>query len=479
MVGQRGRRALKAALIAGVSILALSGEAFAQPRAAQNDPKALQARIDQLEKRLADMEAKMTAAPAAPATSAAPGDVASEGPSLEDRVTALETNTVTSSPKMLVKQVEVYVDANGVEYDEPGPGRAKRTTYQRERVFRRQTIDEAIEEAMASDKGVSIGVSSVTSVQGALQTKGPPNVADGHVYGLSAADITFAANSAALNTSFFADVVGIGGSPPDGEISALNLINSQAARLSNNTLNLREAWIRTGLFQEKLHVSVGRLDLTNYFDRNTAANDENSMFISDPLVNNPTLGLTNNGLGAAFVWDPRGSYNIKVGIQQSTPAATSLSESVFSLAEFEYIARPFGLGEGHYRIWGRSDNSTGDSKTSYGVSLDQKLLPAVTLFGRYGNGYVDGFGGNTRFYSGGLSFGSPFAFNPDDAWGIGYAQTEIKSGPIDGATERMAEIYYNLYLTQALRLSGMVQYVFESQTGEAYILPGARLAVGF
>ncbi|HWA21952.1 MAG TPA: carbohydrate porin [Caulobacterales bacterium] len=477
MVGQSARRAFKAALVAGVSLAALWGEASAQPRAAQDDRRVLQERIDQLEKRLADMEAKMAASAALAATPAteAPG----EGTSLEERVTALETNTVTSAPKTLVKQVQVYVDANGLEYDEPGPGRTVRTTYQRERVFRRQTIDEAIEEALSSEKGVSIGVSSVTSVQGAFQSKGPANAADGHVYGLSAADITFAANSAALNTTFFADVVGIGGSPPDGEIQALNLINSQAARLSNNQLNLREAWIRTGLFKERLHVSVGRLDLTNYFDKNAVANDENSMFISDPLVNNPTLGLSNNGLGAAAVWDPRGSYNVKVGVQQSTPAATSLSESVFSLAEFEYIARPFGLGEGHYRIWGRSDNSTGDSKTAYGVSFDQKLRPAVTLFGRYGSGYVDGFGGNTRFYSGGLSFGAPYAFNPDDAWGVGYAQTELTSGPNQGAIERMGEVYYNLYLTQALRLSGMVQYVFETQTGEAYILPGARLAVGF
>lgn len=184
---------------------------------------------------------------------------AAQATNLERRVTDLETNAVMSTPKTQVKQIDVYVDASGVEYDEPGPGRSKITTYQRERDFRRQTIDEAIEEAMSSEEGIAVGVSSVTSVQVAFQTKGPEAIADGRVYGLSAADITFAASSAALNTTFFADVVGIGGSPPDAEIQALNLINSQAARLSNNQLNLREAWIRTGLFKETPHLSVGRL----------------------------------------------------------------------------------------------------------------------------------------------------------------------------------------------------------------------------
>ncbi len=72
---------------------------------------------------------------------------------------------------------------------------------------------------------------------------------------------------------------------------ALTLLNGYTARLVNqNELNLREAWLRTELFSQKLALSAGRLDLTNYFDHNAAANDETIQFISDALVNNPTLG---------------------------------------------------------------------------------------------------------------------------------------------------------------------------------------------
>src|SRR5262249_21881985 len=125
---------------------------------------------------------------------------------LEQRITSLETNTVLSEPKTIVKEVQQYVDQNGNVYDEPGPGRRAETSYQRERVFRRQTVGEAIEEALADKEanGVSLGVSSVTTGQYAIQTNANTQKADGHIFGVSQADVTFLAKSAALNTSFFA-----------------------------------------------------------------------------------------------------------------------------------------------------------------------------------------------------------------------------------------------------------------------------------
>ena len=74
------------------------------------------------------------------------------------------------------------------------------------------------------------------------------------------------------------------GAPPDAEIPSLTLLNSYTARLVHqNEVNLREAWLRTELFSQKLALSAGRLDLTNYFDRNATANDETTQFISDAL----------------------------------------------------------------------------------------------------------------------------------------------------------------------------------------------------
>ncbi len=91
---------------------------------------------------------------------------------LEKRLNDLESSAVLSEPETRVKRVEVYVDKNGVEYDTPQPGAKKTYTYQRERVYRRQTINEKIEEAMAdaADKSVRIGVDATTVAQFAGQT---------------------------------------------------------------------------------------------------------------------------------------------------------------------------------------------------------------------------------------------------------------------------------------------------------------------
>ena len=125
--------------------------------------------------------------------------------------------------------------------------------------------------------------------------------------------------------------------------------------------------------------------------------------MSDALVNNPTLNLAVNGSGLAAVFDPKIGFTFKLGIQQSKTDATNLSQSLYSLGEIGYVARPAGLGEGNYRVWYRTDNSTDrNTRTGYGVSLDQKLAPTVTWFGRYGTAQADIK--RDHFYSGGLQF---------------------------------------------------------------------------
>ena len=87
---------------------------------------------------------------------------------------------------------------------------------------------------------------------------------------------------------------------------------------------MREAWLKSEFFRQSSGHHAGRLDLTNYFDRNAVANDETRQFLSDALVNNPTLGLISNGAGVAMVYDPKRTVNFKIGFQQND---TQYSES--------------------------------------------------------------------------------------------------------------------------------------------------------
>jgi Carboxypeptidase regulatory-like domain len=407
---------------------------------------------------------------------------------LEQRIGDLESSAVLSEPETRVRRIEVYVDPNGNEHDAPVDGAKKQVTYQRERVYRRQTINEKLEQALADQeaKQIAVGISAASVTQFAKQTSGRSTVADGHAYQLASADLLFSAGLAQY-TTFFADLVGLSGAPPDAERHGLTLLNSYSSRLvRNNEVNVREAWVRTEIFSRRLALVAGRLDMTNYFDRNVVANDETSQFISDALVNNPVLVLPTNGSGVVAQFDPKNGFNVRAGFQQTNADATNLTESIYTLSEIGYVARPPGLSEGNYRLWYRSDNSTGTRRGAVGVSADQKLTPMLTVFGRYGNGKVDAPGSDSatlfstggRFYSTGFQVQNNFVFNPLDRWGIGYAHTGISSGP----TEKVVEGYYNFRISEKLRLSFSVQRLLESPVSEeshAFVLPGVRLQATF
>jgi hypothetical protein len=396
---------------------------------------------------------------------------------LEGLITDLESAAVLSEPETRVKRIEVYIDPNNNVHDEAVPGARREVSYQRERVYRRQTINEKIEEALAAaeDQAVKIGVDATTVAQGTAKTRGEDTShPKKKAYALASADLFFAAKLAQY-TSFFADVVALSGAPPDREIPSLTLLNGYTARLINqNELNLREAWLRTEFFGQRLGITAGRLDLTNYFDRNAFSNDETTQFISDALVNNQMLGLAVNGTGVVADYDPKNAFNFKIGFQQSNPDATNLSDSIYSLAEVGYTATPFSLPEGHYRLWYRNNNGVVDSKHAVGVSLDQKLSPFIGLFGRYGQQQIPGDW--DRYWSAGFSIANGMVFNPLDTWGIGYAQMDLSAGD----KEHLTEGYYNFQLTERLRLSFMLQHVLDRQADKfGYLLPGIRLQAAF
>ena len=427
--------------------------------------------------RTTSFDIRMTPATAAEAAEFERQQLLQRIATLEQRITDLESSTVMSEPETRVRRVEVYVDENGNEHDEPVPGAQPQVTYRRERVYRRQTISEKIDQALedAENRRVSVGVDAAMGTQFARRTEGSLDPTRG-AYALASADLFFTAGIAQY-TIFFADIVGLSGSPPDAEISSLTLLNGYTARLvRQNELNLREAWLRTELWGQRLALSAGRLDLTNYFDQNAFANDETTQFLSDALVNNQMLGLSSNGTGVATEFDPKNGFRFKFGFQQSNPEATNLSSSMYTLSEVGYTFTPFALPEGTYRVWFRTDNTTDTIRNGSGLTFDQKLNAVVGLFGRYGTQESDF--GRDYFYSVGFGFQQGFVLNPQDTWGIGYSQMDLASG--DG--EKLTEGYYNFHLTERLRLSFHLTHVLDSPevTGKfGYLLPGIRFQAAF
>jgi hypothetical protein len=141
---------------------------------------------------------------------------------------------------------------------------------------------------------------------------------------------------------------------------------------------------------------------------------------------------------------------------------------------------PFSLPEGNYRLWFRANNGDVESKKAVGFSLDQKITPVVSLFGRYGTQdlHADTTTWDDKYWSAGVGFSQGATFNPHDSWGIGFAQMKLASGD----KEHLTEGYYNFELTQRLRLSFSLQHVLDRPATESkfgYLLPGVRLQAAF
>ncbi len=421
---------------------------------------------------------------------------------LEERLRELESRAVLSEPELLVKQKEIFVCNNGHEYNDGGNGKcpldglplAKSFTYQREKVYRRQTISEKIEEVLAGEarKGVSIGISSTATVQDALRLKGNSNEVNGDLFGVGSLDIFFIAKPA-LYTMFFVDVEAIGGYSPDTQIENISGLTSDSARrtvskdvnvdgrIDGREMNLREAWLSTELLGQRLTITGGILDLTNYFDSNTVANDETTQFITDTLVNNPLLAAPgNNGGGLTAVFDSKTGLIFKVGLQRGENAMSNLEKKNYSVFEVDYLSHFRGLPEGHYRLWYRINESTNREDMAWGTSIDQKLTSSVTLFGRFGQQFTSkNVNRDDFFYSAGVQFKTPHVFGIQDAWAVGFQSTDLASS---GEKETLVEGYYNLFLTDNLRTSFHIQYLADSNVGGAnksYMLPGMRVQLDF
>jgi len=442
---------------------------------------------------------------------------------MEDQLKELESKTVLSEPEMIIKQKGIWVCKNGHEYDSrldgvcPNDGLplSKDFTYERVKVFRRQTISEQIQNALdeRDARGIKIGVSATSTLQETFKLSGADKgVQD--LFGVGSTDLYFIGKPA-LYTLFFLDIESIGGASPDRQIDNMSLLTSDVARREvDKRVNVREAWLRTELLGQKLTVSAGMLDLTNYFDLNTVANDETSQFITDGLVNNLFLGVPSNGAGVVAAFDPKIGLIFRAGAQRGASVENGLAQKVYSMFEAEYLSRIPGLQVGHYRAWVRFDENAKKENIAWGISADQKITAAVTVFARFGSrsgsnrkrlsANISRFYSNTNnyssnkdqlylsgnqsdsnkynrddyFYSGGVEIKAPHTFGIRDSYAIAFLSTDLASG----VKETLIETYYNLFLTENLRTSFHLQYLANSNVGgkdKSYLIPGLRVQLDF
>ena len=264
---------------------------------------------------------------------------------------------------------------------------------------------------------------------------------------------------------------------------------------------------------DRIEITAGKIDPFVFFDQNAAADDETVRFMNNAFVHNPLLdsggdigadayGFT-PGVRIAYVreTDKPDTWGASLGVFGSGPGAnfTGSLGDPFIIAQLEATRRFFAGQPGTYRVYawrnGRAADfaDTTEHHSGWGVSADQHVGDAVTLFTRFGGELH----GNVRFdraLTVGAEFGGGYWGRAADALGIAAAFLRTSgayrdatadrtlAGYAASGTERTAELYYRFRVNDRFDVTPDVQWIQRpGGDGSApdVFVGGVRARVGF
>jgi len=213
---------------------------------------------------------------------------------LQERIRALEERLDRLDRVDVIKKTVEFVCPGGEIFDQAPPGGRcpdgsrpqLRDTVRKSTVARRESIGEKIEAAIQDADARKVAING--SARGILQQVANAEEGQNQLFAEGAVDLTLLYHPMA-RTTLFIDLEAIAGPGPDKKLGSLSRVNADAETLGgqDEKLTVREAWLWLKFVNDRLDFFVGKLDLTNYFERNVFANDETTQFLNAALVNNP------------------------------------------------------------------------------------------------------------------------------------------------------------------------------------------------
>jgi len=279
----------------------------------------------------------------------------------------------------------------------------------------------------------------------------------------------------------------------------------------NSAVLLAEFWYQADILlplggfkpnsREKLTVNFGKMDPFLFFDQNAIADDETARFLNTAFVHNPLLDAGGDVGVDAFGFTPglRFAYRNETAKPITWDAALGVFgagrgaafsdsfEKPFAIAQFETAQKFFGGLDGNYRLYvwrngqatayaNESDTQT-EKHAGWGMSLDQRVGDATTLFARYGRQTQ----GKTRFDRAvtlGAEFGGSYWDRGADAVGVAFGQLHTSvdfrndaptlDADADGnadfgyaasGAEQLIELYYRWRVHAQFEVSPDLQHV--------------------
>ncbi len=270
---------------------------------------------------------------------------------------------------------------------------------------------------------------------------------------------------------------------------------------------LGQAWLQTSIplpfdgfkqrSRETLDINFGKMDPFAFFDQNAIANDETRQFLNTVFVHNPLLdagsdiGVDANGFspGLRLSYLNRQSkhenWRLSAGILGSGQGAnyTRSFSSPLLIVQAETQQRFLAGLTGNYRFYSwRNGQAAGyagnmESHAGWGISADQGVGDAITVFGRYGH-QTSGHVRFDRALTLGTEIGGNYWSRSGDSLGIaaGHLHTSSNfshdSATVDangdgrpdygftaGGAEQLVELYYRYRINKQLELSPDFQYI--------------------
>ena len=351
------------------------------------------------------------------------------------------------------------------------------------------------------DKKYGTRIGAVASYQGQLALDGPRREGKGKSafsYELNVEQDIWAGGM------IFAQAEGGSGRGIDSVFPTLGGLNGDAGE--EDCIRLDELYLQQSALDRRLQLAVGKLDLSNFFDLNAAANCENSQFLAPSLINNPTIPFPEAGLGAVVKASPSRLWYVQAGVADAQAEAneTGLNtafhgrDDSFSIFEAGLSPRLAGR-QGNYRaiFWYDPQpteriDGRGLVRDDSGVafSLDQEVTGRVTLFARYGLAH-ETVRQVEHFWSVGGQLAGPFESRKDDVAGLGVGQaiTGADFRRASGASPRetIMEAYYKIVLCENLEITPNMQVILDpaastasgGDSADAGVVAGVRMVLRF
>lgn len=285
----------------------------------------------------------------------------------------------------------------------------------------------------------------------------------------------------------------------DPLIGSFNGVNDDAGE--TECIYVGRMYLTQKLLEDKVELSGGKLSLSDWFDSNAAANDENAQFLSSALVNNPTIPFPDYGMGAVANVTPADWFYVMGGVADAqavgteTGPNTAFHDEDYALGMGEFGLTPkWGELQGNYRVivWYdpqpiqrfRSGSLKRDDLGA-AVSCDQQVAEWCMVFFRYG--WADGDVREiANFWSGGAEFTKLIAGRDDDALGVGVAQSVLSDAyrSVEGgsATETLFETYYRIQITKYFAITPDLQLILNpgaDRDSDPAVVAGIRGVLSF